>query len=59
MIKRYRKEENGEMVEDENGAWMEYRDYLADEGNWVPLENYDALNTQFRELLASLREKKA
>ena len=46
------------MVEDESGEWVAYVDYLADEGNWVPLEDYKTVNEQFRELLESLRGKR-
>jgi len=57
MIPRYRIDENGTLVPDEAGDVVLYRDYLADEGNWVPFEDYKQLDEQFKELLASLRKK--
>jgi len=57
MIPRYRIDENGTLVPDEAGDVVLYRDYLADEDNWVPFEDYKQLDEQFKELLASLRKK--
>lgn len=56
MIQRYR-QDAGELIPDADGEWMKHVDYLADEGNWVPLEDYNVLMNQLVELLESLRKK--
>lgn len=57
-MKRYRLDaETGTLVEDPEGDLVTYKDYLADEGNWVPFEDYKLVNEQLRELLISLRTK--
>lgn len=55
---RYRLDaELGALVEDPEGEYVTYKDYLADEGNWVPFEDYKLVSEQLRELLNSLRPK--
>lgn len=56
MIDRY-KVVDGVVVRDDTGDLIKYVDYLSEEGNWVPFEDYKFVSEQMRELLSNLRKE--
>lgn len=57
MIDRY-KIVDGVLVKDDDGDLVKYVDYLSDDVNWVPFDDYKFVSEQMRTLLDSLRKDK-